>query len=201
MGAAGLGDWPGRNCSVITGVNNRGDLVGTVSNEEVRDRLSFMLPAGGRLDDGTAIDLATAFGRPGNLAPVEINDSGQVLCTWGLSNHSSVVLLSPEAGGRWSSRILARQAKKLYAVGMNGRGWTIGTMTEGGRARAFLWTGETLVELDRSIPPGSGFKHLGQPVDINERGDIVGTGAHTQAQRRAWMLCVRPASSRRAAGR
>ncbi len=165
MVAAGLGDWPGRNCTVITGVNNRGDMVGIASNEEIRDQLPSKLPAGGRLDDGTAINLTEALGQAGIVWPVEIDDSGQVLCNWGLNNRRSVVLLTPTAGGKWSSKLLTQEGKEFEVVGVNDRGWVIGTIRDGrGKSRPFAWTGDALVELNRCIPAGSGFKDLGEPV-------------------------------------
>jgi probable HAF family extracellular repeat protein len=76
------------------------------------------------------------------------------------------------------------------AHALDDAGQVVGTAYRDGRGeqprRAFLWRDGALVDLNDSVPPGSGWT-LESATGINARGQIVGSGRYA-GQRRAFLL-------------
>jgi probable HAF family extracellular repeat protein len=70
-----------------------------------------------------------------------------------------------------------------YAYGINKNKDVVGTCSGGGTSRAFLWTGGLLIDLNTVLPAGSGWDSVGLAMDVNDLGQIVGTGSYKGAPR------------------
>ena len=64
-----------------------------------------------------------------------------------------------------------------YADEVNEAGQIVGKATIGGQTHAFLYTDETMLDLNSFLPPGSGWT-LTEATSINESGQIVGYGLY-----------------------
>jgi probable HAF family extracellular repeat protein len=75
------------------------------------------------------------------------------------------------------------------AFSINSKGQIVGAsgICHGG-VHAFLWqNGGPMIDLNTRIPPGSGLQ-LTYAININDRGEIAGTGVLPNGNQRAYLL-------------
>jgi probable HAF family extracellular repeat protein len=121
---------------------------------------------------GTLIDLNLALSPSEDGSPLDINNAGDVV---GFSfdfalNENTAVLLR-------HGRLISLGPG--VSTSINNRGQVVGFVPGDG---GFLWKNGTRTELDTLLPPGSGWGTELSAADINDRGQIVGTGIHNGAQ-------------------
>jgi probable HAF family extracellular repeat protein len=160
-------------------VNNRSEVVGGSNVADDQTGHPFLWRRGVMIDLGT-------LGGAGGVANW-INDSGQVVGTADLPDQTHHAFV-------W-------QAGKMIDVGtvgtdlcsngvsINSFGQTVGTSTDchGNVLHLFLWERESITDLSALIRPGSDVI-FNDPVMINDRGEIAGTGSLPDGTLRAVLL-------------
>jgi probable HAF family extracellular repeat protein len=155
--------------SVAQDINNRGAVVGYVSP------LQDPFPDPFLWRNGTITRLPLILPGDDMAIPNRINNSGEVV---GFSQ--SFPEIEPHAVLLSHGRLIS--VGPGLATSINNRSQVVGwdpSVLSGG---AFIWKNGTRTELDTLLPPGSGWTGL-IPADINDRGQIVGTGVHNGATR------------------
>jgi len=136
--------------SAASAVNDRGEVIG-VSTVGVDDGAVFLWR------DGQMIDLGVR-GNPVDIRASDINSHGQV-----------VGCAASVGGFRWDNGVLTDLGEMACAVAVNGPGQIVGISRPFERPpRMVRWDNGVLVE-------GPEQAVFAQPVDINDRGEIVGT--------------------------
>lgn len=133
--------------TTASGINARGDVVGTRSSPDVNDAVFFRR-------DGTQLVL-------GEGSADDINDAGVIAGRGG--PRSQAVL--------WTRKDVLEAPGTSVARALNSRGWAVGTTFGSGTPNdAFFWNpaANAVVRLD---PEGTG----SEAMDINDRSEIVGT--------------------------
>jgi probable HAF family extracellular repeat protein len=171
-----------QGAEVIT-INNRGQIIGSV-----RGMTTEVYPVRGFVwEGGKATDLGT-LGAP-HCHPRAVNDAGQVV---GMSSYAAIsrgiaplYLVHAFLWERGKMRDLGAlgAGRNSEALGLNEKGQVVGwSQTEGGEKHpaggprvAFLYSHGKMIDLNRLIPPDSGWT-LREARAINDRGQIVGIG-------------------------
>lgn len=193
-GAAGLGPFLysdgiatsiGTPGTVAYGLNNLGQVVGILNSSK-----AFLYENGQTTNLGTLPDDNYSVAN-------DINDSGQVVGSSGFSevNDGRAFLYSSSTGLQDLGRLRPTDSFSL-AVGINNLGQVVGFSgtnssffaPDGNGLRAFLYSDNTLYDLNDLITPGSdaGFT-LTAASAINKNGQIVGRGA-VNGELRAFLL-------------
>ncbi|MBG1261979.1 DUF3466 family protein [Nostoc commune] len=193
-GAAGLGPFLssdgiatsiGTPGTVAYGLNNLGQVVGILNSSK-----AFLYENGQTTNLGTLPDDNYSVAN-------DINDSGQVVGSSGFSevNDGRAFLYSSSTGLQNLGRLRPTDLFSL-AVGINNLGQVVGFSgtnsnffaPDGNGLRAFLYSDNTLYDLNDLIAPGSdpGFT-LTAASAINKNGQIVGRGA-VNGQLHAFLL-------------
>jgi len=170
-GIVDLGTFDGRTDSGAIAINDAGQIVvnaGTNNN----DSRAFL-----RNSSTDIIDIGTIFG--GTSSAYAMNNLGQVVGT------------SDDRPFLWSSNTgMIDLGGFGTATGINDLGQVVGSIS-GDSFYPFLWDSSTgLVDLNTLIDPNSGWR-LGGVSDINNNGQIVGTGYNlniNNGQQRAFLL-------------
>jgi probable HAF family extracellular repeat protein len=130
--------------------------------------------------DGSVHDLGNLGGDGGfggNHA-CAINNKGQVVGHSDLTNDATfhAYLWPNPATGKMQDLETLQGDFASLALGINERGEVVGaSLAADFSARAFLWENGTMFDLNKLIPPDSGWQ-LQLAKSINSRGEIVGTG-------------------------
>lgn len=161
----------------VAALNKAGHLVGTFSTEphaDYADHHAFLF------DGKRLTDLGSLGGRM--TTPTDINDSDQVVGYAQVRSGEHHAFLY-HAGGLQDLGTLPGGTQS-YAYAINTLGQAVGTSdSSGGSQRAVLFDRRAIRDLNALIPRGSGWI-LTEARDINDAGQIVGTGVvdgHTRA--------------------
>ncbi|MEE9554513.1 MAG: DUF3466 family protein, partial [candidate division Zixibacteria bacterium] len=136
--------------------------------------------------------------RETNSAANDINDNSQVC---GSSSHQQITypFLTVSIPCLWEDgeiielELLPGYAKGV-ATGINNNGQIIGWMNtslSGGNARAFIWEDGVMTNLNQLLPDGSGWI-VKSASDINDAGQIVGTGEAPDGETHGYLLTPIP---------
>jgi probable HAF family extracellular repeat protein len=172
----------GGTSSFLTGLNNQGQMAGTMTLAgDVADH-PFLW--GG----GVLTDLGTFGGDCGDANA--LNDAGEVI-GWACDNQGAVFAFL------WRNGVLINMGTVdgdpcSVADGINSRGQVVGESSPscfGAPAQeAFLWeNGGPAVDLNTLISPGSGLELAGG-FSINDRGEINGDGVLPNGDQHAFLL-------------
>ena len=180
----------------LVAINDRGRVIGTV-----REMTTEVYPVRGFLwQDGRVTDLGS-LGGP-HCRPTALNASDQVV---GSSTYRSIprgiaplylshAFLWQEGQMRDLGALGA--GRNSEALGLNAKGDVVGwsnTQADDGplghRRAAFLCQGGTMLDLNRQLPPDSGWA-LTEARAINDRGQVVGVGLR-DGQPRGFLLTPR----------
>jgi probable HAF family extracellular repeat protein len=167
----------GGNGSNASSLNDKGFVVGSASVDDARGVSHAFV-----WKDGVMTDLGTLPGKEDSHA-TDINNNGVIV---GYSTTTWVDRTAFIADVKGGMRALLRSSGWSHPTAINDRGAVVGLAND----RGFLYDDGTLLYLD-SIPQArsAGWTNLA-PLDINDRGWIVGTGSHN-GQRRSFVLIPR----------
>lgn len=166
----------GGSVSVALGINDEGDIVGFAKNNgDLADR-PFLIP------QGMTVDLGTLGGSDG--IATAINRFGQIVGYTDTATAEDQAFLYSGA-----LRIpLGSFGGQSIALAINDEGDIVGYgIRPPATLRAFLYRNGAFVDLNALLPPQSGWE-LGRADDINEKGQIVGTGSFKGRQDIAYLL-------------
>jgi len=187
----------GGNRSSAYAVNSAGTIVGYALNASGKSRAALFDPTGG----GVNVDLG-ALGGARSWAH-DINEAGMIVGSadtglWG-SPHAAV--FDPTgAGGNRDLGTLGGDESSASSV--NNTGLIVGSAKShpgsyiGSTPRATLFDpsgGGNNLDLNRVLPPGSGFFSLDGATGINDQGWIVGQGYVAGSHHHAYLLKPNPA--------
>jgi len=162
-----LGTLGGTNGSPYA-LNNRGQVVGISNLAGDQNWHAFLW------ERGVLKDLGTLGGPDIFSYATAINEAGEVA---GVSAVPGAPVWHPFLWKNGTMYDLGTAGTPCgYAIGINSPGQVVGASYDcifGGYS-AFLWEHGSIVDLNTLIPPGSDL-HLGQAININDRGEIVGT--------------------------
>ena len=171
-----LGNLGGGPFSRAAAINQRGQIVG---DSLVFDPSSGFATHAFLYDDGTMTDLGVVEGADNSTA-TDINDRGWVVGGDFLGLHPFLYRDGTMTDLGFAGTPLA----------INNRGALVGSLCVDPPAcnvsHAFLYENGVLTDLNALLPAGSGWV-LTTAGDINDRGEIVGTGTHDGVQR-AYLL-------------
>jgi len=162
-----LGTFGGTNGSPYA-LNNHGQVVGISNLAGDQNAHAFLW------DRGVLKDLGTLGGPDIFSYATAINEAGEVA---GVSAVPGAPVWHPFLWKNGTMSDLGTAGTPCgYAIGINSPGQVVGASYDCnlGGYNAFLWEHGSIVDLNSLIPAGSGL-HLGQAININDRGEIVGT--------------------------
>jgi probable HAF family extracellular repeat protein len=172
-----LGTLGGR-FSGSSAINDRGQVVGNSSTLSDASIHAFLG------ENGAIRDLGTLAGDTGRSHAQDINNKGDVVgsSTAAVPGGPTHPVIWPRGGAPVDLQPLPGFAQG-GAEAINDRGDIVGVLDnfDGSNDRAFLVHDGTMVDLNTCLPANSGWV-LSIAFDINNRGDIVGTGFHNGVQ-------------------
>jgi len=146
--------------SRAVGINNRGQVIGTVTRPEVSTEEAVLW------QDGRMTRLGTLGGA--GSSPVAINDRGQVSGTSAVAGSSDDHPFLWQ-GGRMTDLLAGTSATAGRVGDLNETGMMTGTASFGnGDSRPVIWRDGRMIDIGL---PG----HVGIGSDLNERGDVTGS--------------------------
>jgi probable HAF family extracellular repeat protein len=161
----------GASASTAFDVNNRGDVVGVSALVDFDFTHAFLY------SDGVMHDLGTLAGGNGSEA-LAVNERGEITGDAGTPTGTHAFLYQD---GVMQDLGTLPGFTQSAGLGINERGDVVGTLPVGigpeGQLldHAFIYSGGVMRDLNDLIPTGAGWL-LNQAVDINARGEIVGSG-------------------------
>jgi probable HAF family extracellular repeat protein len=169
-GMVDLGTFGG-TCTVATGINDRGKVVGISVTADHIER-AFLW------DRGSFQDLGGSFGGT-QIGAEGLNDRGQTAGWATLPGESTFhAALWKHVGGLTDLGVLSKDSCSL-ATSINGQTQVVGASMPDcsidNTSRAFLWEDGSMLNLNALIPPSAPL-HLQWAQDINDRGEIAGMG-------------------------
>ena len=172
----------GGTSSILVGLNNRGQMTGTMTLAGDQAYHPFLW------SDGLLTDLGTFGGDCGQAHA--LNDAG-VVVGWACDNQFAVFAFV------WRNSVMTNLGTVdgdpcSVADGINSRGQVVGESSPscfgGAPQEAFLWeNGGAAVDLNTLISPNSGMQLAGG-FSINERGEINGGGVLPNGDQHAFLL-------------
>ena len=174
----------GGTSSILVGLNNRGQMTGTMTLAGDQAYHPFLW------SDGSLTDLGTLGGDCGQAHA--LNDAG-VVVGWACDSQFAVFAFV------WRNGVMANLGTVdgdpcSVADGINSRGQVVGESSPscfpqgGGPQEAFLWeNGGPAVDLNTLISPSSGMELAGG-FSINDRGEINGGGVLPNGDQHAFLL-------------
>ena len=206
--ATDLGALAGFRASSASDINNLGQVVGYCANTN-QNRACIW-------DNGSIIDLGT-LGSSSSIA-MAINDPGQVVGydggryseqafiwqdgvmtelsnlgegyskAYDINNLGQIIGWSLNGSFLWQNGIVTRINMNPYAI--NNLGLIVGCNYTSSGERASVWQNGLVLDLNNLISPNLGWE-LNYAFDINDYGQIVGSGYHNGV-RRAFLLTPVP---------
>jgi probable HAF family extracellular repeat protein len=183
-----LGDLGGDKSSA-NAINEQGQIVGY---SQIYDPDNYYTHAF-IWENGTMSDLGVLPGEV-NSAANDINDYGQIV---GSSSHQmeTYPFLSVYRPCLWDNgQIIDLGLPQGYArgvaTGINNDGTIVGWMAttlSGGTKHAFVWRDGVLTNLNSIVPPNSGWE-LQSASDINDNGQIIGSGSAPSGSIQGFLL-------------
>ncbi len=174
----------GGNDGIVTAINDAGDLVGyfgTSPHADYADHQAFLL-RGGKL-----IPLGSLGGK--TTSARDVNRRGDVVGDGQDVRGEPRAFLYQDGAIRDLGTLPGGRQSAAFAISETGD--IVGRSDAADqRSRAVLVRGNAMIDLNERIPPGSGWV-LSEGRDINERGQIVGTG-WLHGQQRAFLLSPVP---------
>jgi probable HAF family extracellular repeat protein len=162
-------------------INSSGQIAGCAYIAGNSDRHAFLY------SNGVMLDLGVVGGMTGSGA-TDINASGQM--AGNLSAGAVYHAMFYSGGVMYDLGTLGGTV--CYGFGLNDNGQVVGQSTTGSAAtHAFLYSGGTMVDLNTLLPAGSGWT-LTAATDINNSGQIVGTGINSLGEERAFLMTPVP---------
>jgi probable HAF family extracellular repeat protein len=115
---------------------------------------------------------------------------------YGINDNGQVVGDSDGQAALWDSTTLSYTDLRTLggstsrAYGINNRGQVVGhSYTTGNAAdHAFIWDGNTMIDLNTLLDSSIGWYDLEVAYDINNSGEIVGWGYNSQMQEQGFLL-------------
>lgn len=156
--------------SAATGLNNRGDVIGSSRTASDEDRIFVW-------QDGVMTDL----GIPSPSEVRDINDLGQVVGYYGINEEMRAFL--------WQNGVMEDLGTlggccETYAAAINERGQIVGySITASGQKHAFVWQAGIMTDLGVL----GGDYVFSQAVAINNQGQVIGTSYTTDGRGRAFL--------------
>ena len=175
----------GGTCTLASGLNDRGQVVGT---SFVSGDLAFhpFLWDGHKLQD-----LPTLGGTSGTAGA--LNDAGQAVGSANLPGDQQFHAALWNNGVITDLGVLSGD-EVSFAQSVNSKGQIVGSSMniDFTQIRAFLWEdGGPMVDLNTLIPPGATLR-LVVPGTINDRGEIAGKGVDANGDEHAFLLIPCP---------
>jgi len=172
----------GGTCSAATALNNQGQVVGESS---VTGDLYFHA----YLWDGSMHDLGGSFGGNGDAAAFAINDRGEAVGAGGTPTGNQAVLWRHVGKPTYLGNLdgdCYTSAAAINATEQIGGG-SVPCNKGDDSLRAFLWEDGSMFDLNALIPPDSAL-YLQFVQNINDRGEIAGTGVDVSGNQHAFLL-------------
>jgi probable HAF family extracellular repeat protein len=178
----------GGTCTLATGLNNSGTVVGSYVDDEQIER-------GFVWQQGTIQDLGESLGGDFS-APVGINDHGTIAGWASMAGNASFHAALWRGIGKITDLGVVAGDDCSFATAINAKTQIVGSSLGDGctfdeNSNAFLWESGSLYDLNALIPPGASL-HLLLPIAINDRGEIAGNGSDLGGNWHAFLLvpCV-----------
>jgi probable HAF family extracellular repeat protein len=174
----------GGTCTQATGLNNRGTVIGDYVDATNQFEHAFSW------QHGVIQNLGGSLGGDDTGAEA-INGSGQV-AGWAYFSGDTLfhAALWIEVGNLIDLGALGEDPCS-FASSINVKAQIVGGSLAGcnfdNNTRAFLWEGGSIFDLNSLIPPGAPL-HLQWAQDINDRGEITGTGVDANGNIHAFLL-------------
>lgn len=173
----------GADASCATGINDGGSIVGWAATS-----LSPTHFVGFLWHGGFTFELC-ALGR--QQADLDINAQGQVV-GWAEKTvrvgQNEVIV---DRAFLWEDGVATDVEGLSRAYAVNDAGQIVGEASDSGPARACIWDGGRLCDLQQMVVDAPGWR-LGTAYDINEHGQIVGTGWNQANAFRGFLLTPIP---------
>jgi probable HAF family extracellular repeat protein len=180
-----LPPFPGDLDGFANAINDSGEVTGVTGCVATNTVRAVLWPKG---PNGGVIDLGNLGGTGGNV-PSDINNQGQVVGQSDLPSDSTHhAFLWTKETGMQDLGTLNGQPMSL-AFGINNQSQIVGIFEDfaGDNTTGFLWENGVMTDLNTLIPPESPL-FLKEPVDINDRGEIVGFGLLSDGEQRGFLL-------------
>ena len=162
------------SASSATGINNAGQITG------------YNLPPSFLWDGGTLTNLGTLGGETTEARG--INDAGQVVGYSEISGHIQGAFLWD--GGTMTNLGTLGLGGGTFsnANAINNAGQVVGYSEGGQILHAFLWSGNSIIDLNSLVDSSGAGWTLENANDINDVGQIVGVARNSLGQQRAFLL-------------
>lgn len=174
----------GGTCTLATGINNSGTVVGLSFNDNQIQR-GFLWEGGSMHDLGGSLggDYASAEG---------INDEGLTAGSAFLAGNTMYHAALWRQVGQIADLGVLGGDQCSFASSINAKAQIVGaSITDDcsfdDNTRAFLWEGGSIFDLNTLIPAGSAL-HLQWAMSINDRGEIAGQGLDTDGNLHDFLL-------------
>jgi probable HAF family extracellular repeat protein len=174
---------PGSNTEA-TSINDSGTVVGSTTSFSLRHAYAWS-------EEDGMIDLGT-LGGPinGQISRAHaINNNGWVVgeSTWDSSQETRVhAFLWTESNGM--TDLTPLHAGESHASAVNDLGQVVGSLSSNGPSHAFVWTEQNgIIDLNTLLPINSGWE-LMDALDINVKGQVVGSGSFNGEGRYAYIM-------------
>jgi probable HAF family extracellular repeat protein len=173
----------GGTCTIATGVNNRGIVIGDNVDDNIIER-------GFLWENGLITDLGGTIGGSQTTAEA-LNEAGQVVGVGTLAGELSYHATLWKHVGEITDLGTVDQDPCSFPSGINSKAQIVGASLIGcafdSNTRAFLWQDGSIFDLNTLIPPGASL-HLQWARDINDRGEIAGSGLDADGNAHDFLL-------------
>lgn len=168
---------------VVSGINDAAQMVGFYGTEphaDYADHRAFIKTG------STVTPLGSLGGR--TTTPTDINNDGHVVGSGQVRGGEERAFLY--AGGKLNDLGTLPGGTQSFAYAINHRGQAVGAADAAGSLRAVLYEAGKVIDLNTLIPVQSGWV-LTEARDINDKGQITGTGTINGRQRAFVLTPVR----------